>query len=223
MNNTPEDQLTTSRRTLIKGAAWTVPVIATATAAPLAVASIDCPDLIDRAGWSPRQFVSGSGLTGDSGPYSWQTSGSGVDYFAAMADNSSTTGQTVYKVTRTFEVEAGKTYTFDWGITSNLGRGSGTNSQRLQVLIGPVGQPLANHTTLYAGATAVEPAGFERIPRFGSVPNNNNITFTPQVDTYTPAVSGTVEFVYLLTLARRWGEPGGANDDIYFTTPTVTC
>lgn len=202
-----------SRRTVLTGAAWSVPIIATTMAAPLAVASQNCPELLARVNWSDRNRIQGPGLVSASasGPYAWSATTAGLPYFVAMSDNYSTTVWTVHEVTATFDVVQGESYDFSFGVTSNYGSGGMSNSQRIEVIVGG--------ETLYQGATRLAPAGFVTLPRVSSPPTSSNITFTNVPLTYVASQTGTVTFTYRLSLAPR----ADINDDIYFTTPTFAC
>ena len=133
-----------SRRTVVTGAAWSVPVIAAAVGASNAVASVACVTPVVasstwavptgsistgslESGWTPLD-ASGSGTpptgyakTNHHGP--WGTLGAG---FQSEADNTSSSAQAVVTADFTFSVTSGSSYNLSivgqvgWGNTTDI-------------------------------------------------------------------------------------------------------
>lgn len=112
------DHLAPTRRTVTRGAVWSVPVVAVAATAPAFAASpCACVDFSVPAFPSTGTAGNGWAITATGG-----TSGGGSDTFSGgsfvtVADPTSTATRTVSAV-RTVCVTAGQTYRFSWSWTA---------------------------------------------------------------------------------------------------------
>lgn len=107
-NNENLDASSFQRRTIVKGAAWSVPVLAVAASVPLASASqpeTPCPDVSTRYAWTDHNKA---GLK-NVGP-GWYADGRRYGF---ADDNASRTSAITKSMFATIEVVAGTSYTFE--------------------------------------------------------------------------------------------------------------
>jgi hypothetical protein len=212
-----------TRRTVVRSAAWSIPVIAAAIAAPREGASTPafiCPDISDSSLWTVASLVSGALGNGSN---RWNTTLTpGVHLFQSEADNHVQGWGAPYAPPRTattFEAVAGATYTFVFTVRAGYGNNQMSRSrpQRVSVLVG--GQ------TLWTGNTR---ASVPEFPGGAQLPIANNVT-TVTAQTYsvnfTAPTSGPTVFQYQFVVpgAAISANPAGANDDIWISIPTTAC
>ncbi|PTL72935.1 hypothetical protein C1I63_08785 [Rathayibacter caricis DSM 15933] len=188
------------RRTVVAGAAWTIPVVATAVGAPLAAASITTPPQPPVC----NQFPPASTWT-------WQVPRSGFisfpfyfrdgERFASSADATPGFGTATMAVLTTLEVVQGKRYHFTMPAFSNP---VGSQRQALNVYL--------NGQQVFAGTTRPLP-GVEYIP-----PAGNTYHYE-----WTANATGPVQAVFEWMMPDTAGLNPPTNQDINFTRPTVTC
>lgn len=190
------------RRTVVKSAAWTVPVIAVGVAAPASAASsVVCPVVPPSGSW-------GSSTTGsfNLGTKSWGSDPSGTPTFKEYADNASTTATASISTFVDVPVAAGVTYTLTfntaWGY-GNYNPGTSAGSS--------VSVTFGDQT--FTGATRSGDLG----------PNSANILasprYTPRTLVYQSTSAGTVHIQITIIVDPRRNIIGGANDDIFVTMP----
>lgn len=190
------------RRQIIAGAAWTIPVIAAATAAPFAAASPECPDISQAAGWS-HTTTSGTLRVNSNPQYNNRFAGTlyalptnNANSFLSIQDNVAGPLTASVNVSRTFTPVADTTYTFSFttSSTNNL-----TTFQTMQVHIGGVAQWTAA-TKASAGAANT----------LGGVATHTV--------TWTAPSNAVTTFAYRFFLPVTSGD----NDDIRVSLPTIT-
>ncbi|VXB73763.1 conserved hypothetical protein [Microbacterium sp. 8M] len=120
-----------SRRTLVRGAAWSVPVIAVAAATPLAAASVvtPCAEIPAESTWITQSPVSG-GLTGAANLNGW--GGTGLqpqqsNVFVSLRDNASTTSPVTVRTSTTITI--GKPNTTVTFVLNGLAQHGGLQQQ----------------------------------------------------------------------------------------------
>lgn len=190
------------RRRVVAGAAWTIPVLALATAAPLAAASPECPSIATPDGWT---VVNSGPLRVNTNPeYNNRFGGAlmplptnNANSYLSVQDRVVAQTATV-TLSRTFTPVSGVTYTFtfDARVTANL-----TTRQLLQVFVG--GTSLFYRTTQQAGGLPL---------------------LTPGVAGATYSFTWTAPNSSLTTFSYQFQIPqtSGDNDDIRVSLPTIT-
>lgn len=195
------------RRALVEGAAWTIPVIAAAAAAPLAAASgeipVPCP-AVPASGWSVT-VESGQIINADvPGIFVHQWVG---DRWYNSSDANTVQTTRVRTVSPSFPTIAGKTYTFTFTSDVQFGSPNFGLSQMGWFGAGVNGQFLLDRTTR-AYPNGIGTTG---------APIRSAFSFT-----WTAATTGPASFFYVLDLYPRFaGLP--VNDDTNFSVPTITC
>ncbi|WP_424464084.1 hypothetical protein [Pseudoclavibacter helvolus] len=112
---TPEPSENTSRRTLIAGAAWTVPVIALTAATPARAASqFVCPPVPADAEWTAIERQTGVG------PYYWEGTGANRS-FNYFKDSNSPTNPFQLEMRANLAVVSGRTYRVSYAIQTGDG------------------------------------------------------------------------------------------------------
>lgn len=190
--NQTEKQTGTTRRSVVRGAAWSVPVVAAATAAPAFAASpIPCPVVPPGSRWSATTVDSGTISTTKNDGYAWGSDGKWTIY----RDNGSSTTSVVFSSTSpSFAVRPGSTlngtFSFYWG----YGNGSANASAQgtFEILF-----------VTAAGATVV---GTISRPGTAQATTTQSVTFT------VPAGVSTGQLRYRYTIAPQGNRP--ASDDI---------
>ncbi|MFE7019923.1 hypothetical protein [Microbacterium sp. NPDC057650] len=203
------------RRTVIRGAAWAVPVIAVAVAAPATAASaFTCPPVSAAAEWAvaiPARDTSGEFTT--SGNAAW-VSIDGRSAWQLSKDNRSATQDAFAETFSEIDMVSGATYTFMIEVAANYLNNTPPNpgnmnigGQSIQIRLN--GISVQDYTTraAWSGGTQIS---------MGTSGSRQWNTFT---FTYTATSSGPVAIDYFNRLA-----PGLSNDDILVAMPVlVSC
>jgi hypothetical protein len=189
------------RRSVMRGAAWAVPSVVAAVAAPAMAASPACPDISDPTQWERMGSPYYSG--GANG-------GSPAVYMGGLhqGDDSISPNQEAWGYGETtMPVIAGQTYTFRFGIgTTHMPRDEinygqhlffNVNGERLGLFFS---RPLAN-----------------RIQITATLPEYQYHEFT-----WTAPTTGTVPVRFEFVLPPRPAELPHGGDDVRVTFPTVT-
>jgi hypothetical protein len=198
-----------TRRRIVHGAAWTVPVIAASVAAPAMAASPTCPegtpDLGAQSGWTativtPEQFSprtdNGNGwFANEPRSYFWNG-----DH--AVAGTQAPSG--IMTLTKQIPVVAGTTYVFTYGVAVSAG---GTNWQ--EVSLGAT----------FGDQQVLDWSNSGNVPRNARPP-----AYATRTLTYTAATTGTMPFTFTFTAPARvrWSP---ANEDfiVLFPEDATTC
>lgn len=196
MSNTDDGThaLSASRRNVVRGAAWSVPVVAVATTAPAFAASpVPCPVVPGSAQWTA---TTGTGsLSSKNDTYSWDTS---QDKWIVFKDASTAGSATFQTRSPAIAVTAGSTITGTfqlwWGYGNNNANTS--NPSTFDILV--------NNTVVKSIAT--------RTPGAGTVGSYNSQSFTYTVPAGTTSAVITYRFVVPATTQSR-----NADDDIVAT------
>lgn len=205
---------TVSRRTIVRGAAWSIPVLAVSTAAPAAAASTPppCPEL---GAWSVTS--SGPGLvnsTLDPVAPSAQLYPAGTSLlYRSRADSSTPTAYSIITLLSSLEVTAGKTYFLTFSIVGNYASDSEDRSSRQLFRI------FVDGTRVFGSSTKAN------VPevQIGIVPSSqlDNVSLgQTHTLTYVATATGSVP-ISLEFHMRRDG--GFANDDIAVSPIQVSC
>lgn len=194
-----------ARRTLVKGAAWTIPVVSLAIATPAAAASNSfvCPTVPASSGWTGP-----SGLNGDSsgtGGYGW--TGDGAQWWNTK--DATRSNSFSYYIEFPFKGVAGHSYNFNWSAFAN-GPGNGVSYVAYDVLIGG-GQ-------VYSAST--DPRSDAR--GGGAYLNPSTTTPVAASATFSPQTDGTYTFRYRIRLSQLGGTEN-ANHNVQIKMPTLTC
>lgn len=108
-----------NRRTMVRGAAWTVPVIAVAVNAPaFAVSPIPCPSMPVGTTWNTT-VPNGTLADSSTGNYGWTSN----NRFNNYVDNGSTSQPVTIESTTTIPVVPGATYSISFGFFWGYGDG----------------------------------------------------------------------------------------------------
>lgn len=196
------------RRTIVQGAAWTIPVIAGAMAAPMAAASTEptCPTVAPSSEWTAQIPYGGNTLEAGGNTGAYQDGANSA--FQSQRDSSAPYG-TAVRFTTSVDLVAGETYSFTFLIRANYANGGGTTPttrQRWRFQVG--GQ------TLYYGSTRTD-------PDYALIPVNSG--WASVTETFTATTSGPTLLEYLFELDARPYSNNAGNDDVYVTVPTITC
>lgn len=190
-----------ARRTLVKGAAWSVPVVSLAVATPAAAASNSfvCPTVPASSGWT-----SPSGFDGDSsgtGKYEWSKDGTQWN----SSKDATRSNYFSYYIEFSFQGVAGHSYTFNWSAYAN-GPGNNISYAAYDVLIGGSKVYMAS-TDSKAGGAFIDP---------------NTTTPVAASYTFTPTTDGTYTFRYRIRLSHLTAVQI-ANHNVQIKMPTLTC
>ncbi|MGO2748645.1 MAG: hypothetical protein ACTIA6_01175 [Pseudoclavibacter sp.] len=197
-----------ARRSLVKGAAWSVPLIALAAAAPHAAASdeIDCEYYNDFDNWDVVR--TGGSFNTNTGVVGWLSGAPSV--FVIQQDNNSTSSQATLTLSSELATVAGRTYSFDFRIQSNYGDPANeANWMRLQILAGT--------QSLYRGTTRNASGQWTQIPHTNWPVNP--IPYQTLSASFVAAQTGFTTITYKVTVAERLGSKFAANDDIRVSVP----
>jgi hypothetical protein len=220
-----------NRRTVVRGAAWTVPVVVVATQAP-AFAASPCAPVPFPAGWStPGTSGSFNAATGTQG-YLTTYASDGINRFVSERDNASTGSEAItanaaiVSLQTTLTLTPGRPYTFSFSVASRFASDNPSSSQNqfLQV------QTIAGSTTTDQLRLV---KGTNSNTYFGSLATWQQLSSTtPGVQvqtvafTFTPPTGATsVVLKYLFTSPGRGRATGGTfsgGGDIAITAPTIT-
>jgi len=200
-----------TRRTIVLGAAWSVPAVTVCTTLPAFAASGPCPS-IAQTDWS-AWVNTGQGLTsGSLNGWTGTTTHYGVAGFWSVANNAEakdtwTDADLAYVTTEVIvPVAAGVTYTFAFDAGSGWGNNRHDADTRYQTV-----DVLVNGVSKWTGTTA---DGGNLLPSNGV----QHLSFS-----YTAAAGETsIVLTYKFTLPPA---PAGqtANDDICISSPVITC
>ncbi|MBF4549478.1 hypothetical protein [Pseudoclavibacter sp. VKM Ac-2888] len=201
-----------SRRTIVAGAAWSIPVVAMAAAAPLAAASTTvCPTLPALSTWT-RQFpVSGTPGLGSAGT----RNGSRGEELFVTAEAAPDTGNLVIRFSTTMNVVAGRTYNFNFSYGSNYGNLQQATSTRAAVRLDVGPAP----TTLFNGSSRA-------LAGNTTIPNNPSTTYTNYGSSnpaYTATTTGSITVAYVFVMTATNTTTAARTDDIGITRPIITC
>lgn len=190
-----------ARRTLVKGAAWSIPVVSVAIATPAAAASDSfvCPTVPKSSVWTGA-----SGFDGDSsgkGEYGWTSDGASW-YNTKDATRSNYFS---YYIEFPFKGVAGHNYNFNWSAFSN-GPGNDVSYVAYDVLIGG-GKVYTASSDAGAGGAFIDPNT--------AAPVSASATFTPETD-------GNYTFRYRIRLSHLTNAQN-ANHNVQIKMPTLTC
>lgn len=218
MNTTPNSSPLDSkkgitRRTIVQGAAWSVPVVAAAVATPLAAASAAiCPALAPASAWTWQVPATGTLRTQVNGQASARTGANGGELYVSHEAQPGTGAMTITAST-TLAVVAGTTYDLSFFFGSNYGGLNTAVSTRSAVSLTVDGanlfwgstRPIAGNTTIPNNTAA---SGYT---------NYGSTTASFSADA-TETIVVTYTFVSTATSATQ---PNG--DDIAITVPVITC
>lgn len=223
-----------SRRTIAKGAAWAVPVIAAATAAPMAVASPVC-NIIPAGGPSAwvRRYLNNGGFNCTK-PSTGTTDWVGTTWYSVADHFSQACGafSAIYTVTAPITVQAGVCYEISipvaWNYFDNRTAANPLGSpQRFQLTIGTPTSGLTNPATVNTPILTLQTraqtrpndvpanAGFQPA---GTTGFQSNIVYHDHSVTYCATANATLEIAMTFTV---FSDATG-NDDFYVQVPTVT-
>ncbi|MGC0371050.1 hypothetical protein [Microbacterium sp. SLBN-111] len=202
-----------TRRTIVKGAAWSVPAVAVAIAAPTASASdtSTCPSLPVPGAW-----VTSTSGTGNSAFAGWNNTTRTEDGFTFIRDSDSSSTPYVYTISTFVDLEAGRSYLFrlDYvagrGCTSATGPGATSVNTDLRFAVGTeaFGLRSTQSTGAYAVVTHLPPCA----TGFSTETETLQGILEP---TQTGPVPVAIQFVAYPTLE-------GNNDD-YYVIPSIVC
>jgi len=216
-DTTTTQRVTVSRRTVMRAAAWSVPVIAVAAAVPLASASIEmvCPETPPGSEWETAlEFgtLSAAGYTG------WLNDA----LFVSDKDATLYATGTIFRTQTTFEAVAGTTYDFtleSGGVWASAG-----------------GRPTAQQDYIHGGQNVTISMGGVQALQLSTRPDasglpgtqipmsNNQVIFNPFAFSYAATATGPVTIVFRYILAgvsQTAGHQG--NDRIDIQNLTITC
>jgi hypothetical protein len=192
-----------SRRTLVKGAAWSVPVIAAATAVPAHAASgAVCPNITSPSVWGPFEVASGT-----PGGRSEDVKGNFFEFWSENGDTATTVA--VIRKRAMISVQAGTTYTFTFQADMNYGNWDITKAVPSAIAL------VVNGTQIWQAQSRT---GVLPVWPSPTSPHNYG-TYTA---TFTATTTGTIPVDINFTMGTK-PDPALANDDIRISTPTITC
>ena len=229
---------TLNRRTILKGAAWSIPVIALATAAPRAVASggVDCsePITVTRSGWTVTSgALATEGSTGwtpagtaDSITAGWIPGSWAVNNEGFLSMDNSLNGAATVVVSHMFEAVAGRLY--DVRFDARVGLGSDNTEAHRQVVDVTVGGVSVKKIAVEHGA-GYPPAWVGgqsdadlAAAGYAVQPVNGQAAVSYQAPTpYAATANGPVIINYTFSVSSRAAAAWLTNDDIWLSAPTV--
>ncbi|MBM3715204.1 MAG: hypothetical protein FJW64_05600 [Actinobacteria bacterium] len=199
------------RRTILAGAAWSVPVIAVATASPAFAATTTCPTINTDSSWTRSH-------KGDTGDGAFDTI-DGRRVFSVTTDNTApvNSGQHAYAwMTTNIQVEAGKTYTFTYDLEGNYGNYSKTTSS-------PADASWYIDDSRVSSNYGTQPS---RTGADTQIPIQERRSDSRPWKTYTFSYKATetktVALKWMVDLSDRSGSEVGT-DDVHVSLPTVSC
>ncbi|NYF13592.1 hypothetical protein HDC34_001886 [Pseudoclavibacter sp. JAI123] len=234
MSNHSEDSAGVSRRAVTTGAAWAVPTIMLAAAAPLASASPCVPPLTN---WQFRQVSTNF----NSGEFGVRTMANGsADSYYVRADQSPINANRngYVHVFAPIDVVAGRTYSFDFTGLQNGGGGGRNLAARVDVFAGlrttaQLDQQLTgttaptwltNNSIWRASSYGNTGAGIPQVKLVndGQIAPNSSTTSQPYSGTFTATTTESLFFAYTWLLTPTSGA-ANVNDDIALSLPTIAC
>ncbi|WP_265445315.1 hypothetical protein [Flexivirga meconopsidis] len=209
------DTTTVTRRTLAKGAAWSVPILAVGSPAVAVTASCPCAQLPTTAsGWTTRVAqgsVDGTVGTGNSGYVTnWNSSpplASGFAFTSGL-NNTSSTASAVVTTSATIQTCPRAKYTIS---SLTIGAGYGNNNSTTSV-----GQSIM----VDIGGTTI--FGPRSTRGTGALAIRSGQSYQTTGATYSSDTRGTVTVTITFTLAPI-AAGKAAGDDISIALPTITC
>lgn len=200
---------TSSRRTMLKGAAWSAPIIAVTAATPFAVAS-GCAHLNEFSSWVVTR--TGGSFDASTGPVGWLPGTPAT--FIIMSDNNSSSSTATLTLTAEISTIAGSTYEFVFRIQSNYGYPNGSsNWMRIEVLAGS--------QSLYKGTTREPSAEWPQIYR--TAWPIDPVPYEDHTVSFVAGTTGLTTLTYRVTVSPRLNADA-ANDDIRVSVPSLaTC
>ncbi|PPH73264.1 hypothetical protein [Rathayibacter rathayi] len=203
------------RRTIVKGAAWTVPVVAVSIATPAAAASnTTCPVI------APSDWTKTANDYANASQAEIAAAGTKPQAFKVQSENTAANGSGLYGqlyYTANIKVQKGKTYTFSYSAYGNYGDHNKSTSRvmysQLNVNGGQIGTILS---------TRVSEFGNSQLPI--QEKSTDTLPWQDYTATYTATEDGTipVQFQFSIPDKAKNGSQT-SSDDIYITLPTITC
>jgi hypothetical protein len=199
------------RRGVMRGVAWTIPVVAAAAAAPAIAASTPCPDISTSEGWyrEGSPLYTGGNVPGGH-PIFWPT----PTEFHQGDDNTSSTEEAWGFGQINMPVVAGETYTFTFGV----GKTTFTPTDG-----SPDTDNLGQHLLFTVGG--------EQLAHFFTRPLGDHIQITSELPAYTdfsfswtaPADAGETTVVrFDFVMPPKLPESSIGGDDVRITLPRVS-
>lgn len=195
---------------MVAGAAWSVPVIALAAAAPASAASqFVCPPVPANASWVASSTGTGSGNTQGNQGASWAGTGA-TRNFTFQRDNASTASNYVLRLTAPLSVVTGRTYQIRYAIQTQRGCNGSTTTVNTNFDGYIAGQRVGGRSTKSGfGNQLQDPPAC-----------NAGYTAAQTISlNYTATSTGTVQLEMRFT---AFPTTGGNNDD-YRITPSIVC
>lgn len=194
------------RRTIVAGAAWSIPVIAVAAAAPMAAASPPCPQFASAASWTAS--TTGQLRVHSDPTYNNRVGGTylalpenNANSFLSVQDRNLQGGTTTVQWSTVFVPVSGTAYTFAFVTSTNTAL---TDSQTLNLRI--------NSTTQWAGITKPTAGG----------PTNNLSGLQTHSFTWTAPSNAAVTFAIAFLVPGVTNNPNRTNDDIRIGLPRIS-
>lgn len=194
-----------NRRTIVKGAAWSIPVLAVAVGAPLAAASTPCPQLPSAAAWT--KTTDGQLRVHADPTYNNQAGGTylplptnNANSFLSVQDRNVATGTTRITWSSSFVPVSGVQYTFTFVTNTNT---TLTDPQYLNIWVGS--------TNVFAAVTK---------PGFGN-PNIISGVQTHNV-TWTAPSNSAANVAFVFDVPGVTDNVNRTNDDIRIGLPVIT-
>ncbi|MFC4138442.1 MULTISPECIES: hypothetical protein [unclassified Microbacterium] len=203
-----------SRRNVVTGGIWSVPIIAAAVGTPLAAASaVACPEISDGATWATAVPAAGTsvGFTG-AGVNAWGTVNE-RRVWRISRDADSTTEDAYAETYTTIDMVAGVEYTFSLEISANYAYYTepidpAAGGHEVQVQIN--GQVVQEYTTRTAWSPRTQ------IPL--SPPSGARV-WTTFTFTYTATSTGPAVYRYLNRLGAT--TTASSSDDVFISQPVL--
>lgn len=189
------------RRTIVKGTAWTIPVVAVAMATPAAAASeaFVCPTVPATSGWSDAKGITGD--TSGTGKYGWTNN----DW--DNGKDATKNGGLEYYIEFSFKGVAGHSYNFSWSAYAGGADNAASYVAYDTVIDGKTVYTASSDGAYGQGASFLDPNTSARVAA--------SRTFTPTVD-------GTYTFRYKVRLSQLTAKQN-SNHNLRITMPTLTC
>ncbi|PPG38547.1 hypothetical protein [Pseudoclavibacter sp. RFBA6] len=202
---------TQDRRTILRTAAWSVPIVSLAAVTPAHAASGPCaPVNVSYSSGNWTTAFAGTTSSGTCGGVQPEASGRYWLWCDAPAASNYTMTRTV-----TFSVVAGTTYSIAYSMQANQGAPTPSSGQTLTIAIGyatpTTVKTYQSQTGLLAGATLLPNAGT----------GGANFSVVNDDFDFTAATTGTVTLTYTHTARARGSAV--STDDIGISAPTISC
>jgi hypothetical protein len=203
---------TATRRSLVRGAAWAVPVVAAAVAAPAVAASTaTCPVINQADQWTLwEHYNAAPGQARFSTHPTPLPDGSPRTIIITSTENITPNNSNLYaevRWTAQMDVVAGTTYTFTFLASAGYGNNNATQSRAAFSTFRIDGETQATFSTRSADFPGIQlPIG----------------SWTEYSFNYTPTTTGTIPVMFSIILPDRKGTEV-AQDDIRYELPRVAC